>query len=253
MKQFILFILQEYQSFKHKRKLFKLNGDQIVNHLKEEVFINKKWYGSNYGGFFVYPYAIKTGDLIVSVGIGKDISFDKAMLKYHDVEIFAFDPTPKSIEWLKKQELPSNFKYESVGLHSSLNGVAKFYFPKNEKAVSASTVVTESMNKDHFIEVDMVTFENLVSKLPSKEISVLKIDIEGAEYDVIPTLFKDPEVFIKQILIEFHDRDMSNQSKPSINAVEILKSYGYHIFGTSMSSEEVSFIHTSILNATKKA
>jgi FkbM family methyltransferase len=248
MKQFILSIIQEYRAFRHKRNLYKINGHQIVDHLKEDVSINKKWYGNSYGGFFIHPEAITSGDLIVSIGIGKDISFDRTLLKNHNVDVFAFDPTPKSIEWLKKQNLPNNFQYESVGLHPNLNGLVKFYFPKNKNAVSASTVVTDTMNKDDFIEVSMATFDNLVSKLPSKEISILKIDIEGAEYDVIPTLFEDPEVHIKQILIEFHDRDIRNQKYPSIESVRVLKSFGYQIFGTSISSEEVSFIHNSVIN-----
>jgi hypothetical protein len=73
------------------------------------------------------------------------------------------------------------------------------------------------------------------------------MDIEGAEYDVLETIFEDPEVQIDQILVEFHDRMFEAEIPMSIKSVEFLKEKGYAIFGASISSEEISFIHHSVL------
>jgi hypothetical protein len=43
---------------------------------------------------------------IYSCGVGEDISFDMAVMNDYDCEIFAFDPTPKSMDWIKMQSIP---------------------------------------------------------------------------------------------------------------------------------------------------
>jgi hypothetical protein len=74
------------------------------------------------------------------------------------------------------------------------------------------------------------------------------MDIEGAEYEVLETLFEDPEVQIDQLLIEFHDR-MFKATDPHLSqrSAAFLKQKGYVPFGCSLSSEEVSFIHQSLV------
>ena len=74
------------------------------------------------------------------------------------------------------------------------------------------------------------------------------MDIEGAEYEVLETLFEDSEVQIDQLLVEFHDR-MFKDTHPHLSqkSAAYLKLKGYVPFGCSLSSEEVSFIHQSLV------
>ena len=69
------------------------------SHIKKQITCPVHWYGNDYGGFYLNPNIIKDGSTIYSFGIGEDISFDKAVLEAHSVQIFGFDPTPKSIKW----------------------------------------------------------------------------------------------------------------------------------------------------------
>jgi len=89
-------ILQCYRKFKNK----------IV------IKCNFKWFGNDYGGFYICPDLLKYNNgekIIYSIGIGEDISFDLDIIKeFPNCKIYAFDPTPKSIEWIKKQHLPKN-------------------------------------------------------------------------------------------------------------------------------------------------
>lgn len=77
--------------------------------------------------------------------------------------------------------------------------------------------------------------------LGHNQIDILKMDIEGAEYEVIQYLVEN-KVSINQILIEFHHRFDNigvEKTKAAIKALAIL---GYKIFDVSASGEEFSFI-----------
>lgn len=67
------------------------------NHLRKGVKCPTAWYGNTYGGFYVCPDHLNAQSIVYSVGIGRDISFDKAILVQHNCQVFGFDPTPNSI------------------------------------------------------------------------------------------------------------------------------------------------------------
>lgn len=251
MKAFLLSKLSAYRAIKHKTNMFIAHQWQLLPFLKPAIQIKKKWHGSLYGGFYIHPSVLQPKDTVVSVGIGKDISFDLALLQKYKVQVYAYDPTPKSLNWLKTQQLPADFQYFDFGLHATIDGEVTFYLPKDARAVSASTKISGVMNENEAIKVQMRTFKQLLQTLPTKHISVFKMDIEGAEYEVLETLFDDPEVQIDQLLIEFHDR-MFKDTEPHLSkkSAAFLKQKGYLPFGCSLSSEEVSFIHRSLIQQT---
>lgn len=86
----------------------------------KELWIRKQcrvplmWCGNDYGGFNVSPLPDMKN--IYSFGIGTDISFDLAIIEKFNVEIFAFDPTPKSIDWIKNKGEIRNFHFYPIGL-----------------------------------------------------------------------------------------------------------------------------------------
>jgi hypothetical protein len=82
--------------------------------------------------------------------------------------------------------------------------------------------------------------------LGHKHIDVLKMDIEGSEYDVIEDIINS-NISITQILVEFHDRLFENGYQKSIKIINALKLKGYEIFAVSESFEEVSFINKNFL------
>jgi hypothetical protein len=93
----------------------------------------------------------------------------------------------------------------------------------------------------------MKSFRDIINQLGHKHIDILKIDIEGAEYDVIEDIL-NAKISINQILIEFHDRYVENGIMKTRQTVENLKNKGFIIFAVSDTYEEVSFIHKRVLS-----
>jgi FkbM family methyltransferase len=162
------------------------------------------------------------------------------MIENHHCSVFGFDPTPKSIQWISSQTLPSEFKFFPYGL-APKSGVVEFYLPQNSDYVSGSILKNQNINTNQKIQVPMKSFPDILSDFKHDKIDVLKMDIEGAEYDVLAGVLAS-NVVIDQILLEFHHRVLTSGKAKTLSAVRLLKDNGYEIFSISDTQEEVSFI-----------
>ncbi|MDO8897580.1 MAG: FkbM family methyltransferase, partial [Bacteroidales bacterium] len=203
------------------------------------------WYGSSYGGFFLNPKLLKPSSIVYSFGIGEDISFDLKVIKTHHCQVLAFDPTPRTIRWVNNQKLPSEFIFQNIGL-SETAGMVSFNIPANPKRISGSLLKLGAEEHYKSIQVMMKSFEQLAKENGHNHVDLLKMDIEGAEYEVIESILVSG-IKIDQLLVEFHDRCFDMKSPRSVKTVETLKKHGYEIFAASKSFEEISFIRKECL------
>lgn len=211
-----------------------------VNHFKKNIKLKHKWYGSRYGGFFIYPDILNKESIIYSFGIGEDISFDLRISELHNCNIFCFDPTPKSINWVRNQKLPNKLNIFEFGI-SNKSGLTDFYLPINPEFVSGSLINQSNVDTSKNILVQMKTLSEIMKDFGHKHIDILKLDIEGAEYEVIEDIL-GARVSITQILIEFHDRFINDGKAKSQKIIQKLKNSGYEIFAVSDTFEEISLI-----------
>jgi len=80
-----------------------------------------------------------------------------------------------------------------------------------------------------------------MQELGHSHIDILKMDIEGAEYDVIEDI-RLSNIRPKQLLVEFHHRFPNIGISKSKQAISNLRKMGYQLFSISTSGEEFSFI-----------
>ncbi len=238
----------EYLSRRRKRRISRLTDPALFSHLQPAVQVKRKWYGTSYGGFYIIPSLLNGSSVIYSFGTGRDISFDLKCIKKHGASVSAFDPTPKSIDWIGNQKLPDRFHFHPYGISASGTGQADFFLPANPRAISGSLVKHKEVDAAQSVKVMMKTFDDIIRELNHTHIDVLKMDIEGSEYDVIDTILASP-VTIDQILVEFHDRDFAQAEPRSKEAIRKLSEKDYVVFGCSRSYEELSLVHKSKIKA----
>jgi len=179
---------------------------------------------------------------VYSFGIGEDISFDMNVIENHNCKVYGFDPTPKSIDWVKRQNVPTNFFFFEYGI-SNKNEFVEFYLPINKESdISGSLILHKDLSITDKVIVPMKTFSNIIHELGHTHIDVLKMDIEGAEFNVIENILKT-KISITQILVEFHGYFTENGINKTKQAIKKLKMNGYEIFAVSETLNEISFIN----------
>lgn len=227
---------------KIKAKLNILTGKGF--NIKRDITIPHTWYGNDYGGFYIYEEMLNKDSIVYSFGIGEDISFDEAVIKKFGCSVFAFDPTPKSIRWVKNRENPKEFIFHSYGIDEQ-SGIVEFLLPKNDDYVSGSVVNQINVDEKKKVQVPMKCLSDIVKELNHKRIDIVKIDIEGSEYSVIDSILSAP-VEIDQILIEIHERFFQDGKEKTNKLFNTLHKHGYKLFGISDGMEELSFIKNTI-------
>jgi FkbM family methyltransferase len=228
---------------KLKRRIRIFLGKDINQ--KVQITCSTERYGSDYGGWIVCPYYIDSNSVIYSFGVGEDASFDIALIEKFGAVVFAFDPTPKSINWVKEQNFSDKFKMHLYGIASS-DGEILFYPPSNPEHVS-HTILPDLSSKDKAITVPVFRLSTIMKKLGHEQIDVLKMDVEGAEYDVIRDIIES-NISIKQILVEFHHRTRNVDLSKTREAIHQLNRAGYSVFAVSDRGDEYSFINRKCVN-----
>jgi FkbM family methyltransferase len=142
--------------------------------------------GSDYGGYIV-PATLPTAQWVCySAGVGEDVSFDLALIARYGCDVYAFDPTPRAIAYggqVGARE--SRFHFYPWGLWSS-DGAARFFVPSDPAHVSHS--ITNLQGTTESIEVPVRTLSTVMGTLGHTRVDLLKLDIEGAEHEVVRSL-----------------------------------------------------------------
>ena len=209
------------------------------------VNIPKEWMGNKYGGFFLYSDILNSNSIIYSVGIGEDISFDMRIINKLKCKVFGFDPTPKSIEFINNSNPPSEFIFNKYGV-SNTTGEIKFYLPKNDKHVSGSLLKTSNVDQDNSILLKFKSLDDIMNSFNHQYIDVLKIDIEGYEYQLIDYIY-EKRIQVNQLLVEFHPDLISEGKEKTRRAIFKLNELGLKCYAVSDSYSELSFINTKLI------
>lgn len=198
--------------------------------------------GSKYGGWVIPKKYLKKGSVCYLVGAGEDISFDCEIAKRYKSKIYIIDPTERARKHfgkLKKYVLKrrgndyevdkksfQSLKYLNYGLAGKTE-IRKFYVLKNPNHVLHSIVNLQNTKK--YFSAKCFKLTDLIKKLGDNKINLMKLDVEGAEYEVIESIVKD-NVNIDVICVEFDElhNPMDKNYKLRIkNAANKLVEAGY--------------------------
>jgi FkbM family methyltransferase len=212
-------------------------GKEVL--VRPDVTCRTERFGSEYGGWNLATAGIERDSVVYSFGVGEDASFDMDLIERFDLKVHAFDPTPRSIEWVRRQDLPGGFVLHEVGL-AAHDGTVSFNPPQNPVHVS-HTVLDRPSTRDKAITVPVKRLGSIMSELGHDRIDVLKMDIEGAEYEVLEDLGHSG-IRPRQILVEFHHRFPGVGVARTRKAIAALRSMGYALFHVSDRNEEFGFV-----------
>jgi len=123
---------------------------------------------------------------------------------------------------------------------AAFDGEIAFYPPENDSHVS-HTVLDRPATKDRAIHVPVKRLGTIMAELGHSSLDILKMDIEGAEYDVIDDMLLS-EIRPRQVLVEFHHRFSNVGLAKTTKDIQKLRSAGYALCSVSDSDEEFGFL-----------
>jgi len=196
--------------------------------------------GTHYGGWKVPEGYLDKKSICYFAGAGIDISFDVEVARKFGTHVYIIDPTPvarqhfdtlvertkngEKLEINRSRDLFYSIETETLkllhfvdlGLWSS-DTTLKFFEPGNSKTMVSHSVVNLHKTEAYF-EAEVVKVATLMKKLGHTRVDFLKIDIEGAEYEVIDNVIED-KLNIGVLGIEF-DEVHHPLNKKSVERIE---------------------------------
>jgi len=177
----------------------------------------------------------------------------EAYKRYSDFDLFiGFEPMPDLYKKTKKRFASNNkisIKRYAAGT-KNIDGV-KLYTniaTKNNKTFigKGSTLfkdkISGGINKDQFVLVDIIDFsEYLSNKFKNDDYIILKIDIEGEEYDLLEHLINTGNIsFINELYCEWHYNKIDNKNITEERHNKLIKNLnelGFKLTGNNKKDE----------------
>lgn len=197
------------------------------------------------GGWWFHPDSLAAGSIVYSLGIGEDVDFDLMLIERFGCELHAFDPTPSTVDWIAQRELPPPFHFHPWAI-TARDGTLRLY-PRIRRDGSMSTImytmVPEDASVGEAIDVPAMSLGTIARQLGHGRIDLLKMDIEGAEYEVLDNLLESGVKPI-QLLVEFHHRFPGIGPARTAEMIGKLRAAGYRLFAIAETGRELSFMLT---------
>jgi FkbM family methyltransferase len=215
------------------RCILRANADD--NHILAEIFLE---------GQYTPPEGIALENLQTIVDVGANVGY--AILyfaqKYPEATITAFEPHPRHIALIQRH-LQLNQLTERVRLVEAGAGVAPDELELTDNG-AASTLVrpaTDSAETPPAGKTVRVPIVDWLEYLPTTTIDLLKLDAEGAEYD----LLNDPRLpdtlqRTRVIALEWHNTASYPQGEAWCS--EKLRSLGFTVYTGSVQYGEAGFL-----------
>jgi FkbM family methyltransferase len=195
--------------------------------------------GTDYGGWYCCRALLAPGGTAMCCGAGEDISFDVALNARWGMHTICVDPTPRAIVHVESLLAanregrpmlieagplhydmsgfrPADFTFVARAVWSS-DGALELFAPRDPAHVSYSALnLQHTSNK---IRVPSSTVASLANELGVTHLTLLKLDIEGAEYEVLRSMLT-AGIRPDQLLVEF---DQINQPLTPLFWVELVR------------------------------
>lgn len=198
-------------------------------------------YGEGGGSWLACPADVRPDSVIYSFGTGRDLSFDLALIARHGARVHAFDPTPASVQWVHRQTLPPGLIFHEIGL-ANFDGSMEFHAPRKATSAHFTPVRRYKAGVDEVVSAPVRKLGTIMRELGHERVDLLKIDIEGGEYDVIADIVAGA-MPIGQLLIEFHHNYATIPFQKTVEAVGALRRVGFRVVAISDRTYELSLIH----------
>ena len=185
-------------------------------------------------------------NIVYSVGVGRDITFDAALLAAHTrAEVHGFDNTPVASEFISALGaaggVPARWFWHQLLLAPRDDNVVTLVLPRDRgdsftpvashastasstaassASLAAEAVVNAKRAKEATVPVTLPaqSLWRIMSRLQHGRLDILKVDVEGAEFQALAAMeayYGADGPPVCQLLLEWHERFFPGEKKPT--------------------------------------
>ena len=174
---------------------------------------------------------IKNGEILLDVGanIGY-FTLLMAKLSGPSGKVFSFEPEDKNFKILEKNVKINNYHnvvLEKKGV-SDRNGINKFFLSSKNTGMHSLQKIRDDVKE---VKIDVIKLDDYFSALDlAEKISLIKIDVEGAEFQVLngmKTILKNKNL---KLLIEFIPEHLKKHGTNPGDVLKILEDNNFKIY-----------------------
>jgi FkbM family methyltransferase len=171
-----------------------------------------------------YGVPIQDDWTVIDIGAGiGDFSIDAAFGR-PNTWVYAFEPFPDSFDYLKKNlalnEVKNVEAFQEAIWSKPGHLVLDVSGGEPLQIASQETKEIEGEPPKDAVEVPAVTLAFVISRHGLAQVDLLKLDCEGAEYEILMTARKETLDRIHRIVMEYHDLDEKYQHQTLIAYLE---------------------------------
>jgi FkbM family methyltransferase len=160
---------------------------------------------------------------VISAGAGHDISFELELVERTGCRLVLLDPSPTGRETVRKFRLPESMQFQAAALSNRIGSTS---LAKPLNILEGSWRIAEDGLGD---EMPSTTLSEIMRCESINKIDLLKIDIEGFEYQVLEEAL-NRQIPIRQICVEIHEGSEFGKSRlDRWVLILLLYRYGYRI------------------------
>jgi hypothetical protein len=225
--------------------------------------------GSDYGGWIIPAGFFNPQSICYLVGAGEDISFDLGLAYKFGCTAHIFDPTPRALAHLEKTiacirasrpmpcstcpdgfypgypvELAARLQVHPVGIWDT-DTTLQFFAPEKEEHVSHSLVNLQHSGRA--IEVPVRQLASVMKELGHSQIDLLKIDTEGAEYQILESIIQD-DLDVRVLCVEYDETAANHLDRHYLSRIRAsltrLQNAGFMVIAKEPDCRNFTLLHT---------
>lgn len=164
---------------------------------------------------FIFFPELSKHSTVIDVGCGYEADFSIAMIERYGAKTFAVDPTLKHRSALIKLRGKYKGRFEHLPFCISASDGALVFF--ESKTNESGSIMQDHHNRirdeTKSYEVTSMTLRSLLKHIGLDSVDILKLDIEGAEYDLLGKINIVDICPFRQIFVEFHHHALLHHSE----------------------------------------
>lgn len=193
-----------------------------------------------YDGWCYAPSLLAPGDRAYAFGVGTSAAFELALADRCQIQVDLFDPSPAAVAWVASQAWPPALVFHPWAV-AAADGHLRLAARAGTRGEAVMYSAADASRTGPAVDVEALTLGSIRARLGHGAIALVKLDVEGVEFAVLPELLAlDP--LPRQVLVEFHHRFPGLGPDRARAAVAALRAAGYRLAWHSDTGREFTFV-----------